>query len=432
MALMLNTISQFGRVLFEPVAIAALWGFILVFWHLWREGKHFEAIALTIALCFMLGWRMLIGTGSKRYSIGLLLPGILLAIYALWVLAGWVTQKYSGKKNSVFIIFVLLLTVGCGIKFFRFNRYDTVIMEYGKIIANDANNRSAPQLLAKQDQWLRYLYYSGLEAGRSIELEYNKRFDIRLLRSELNAYLHFPGTFYVMFDIPDSEANKTEHLLPAQEWQLLARQYVDNRRRKVLMLFRYTPMPALPEKLSPENLIMGGTQGHADYLVGGDMENHRQGYEKHLEEWRMRGLSFFQRKNIKIPRPWTADPAENSKAEFEADPINAIAGQYSLRLKSSAPFWVLNERAIPAGDYQIHFLAKGQPGSEFSIFLLHRASERTQWREYLGHFRLETGDLQAFHVKNIPFDFAPDEYFLLNIEMQHGEAWFDEFKFEHQ
>lgn len=75
---------KLSKLLFDPIAITAALGGVILLRQLWRAHRHYVFAVTLYGLCFMLGWRSLCGTGSSRYSAVLILLGIVLSVYCIF------------------------------------------------------------------------------------------------------------------------------------------------------------------------------------------------------------------------------------------------------------------------------------------------------------------------------------------------------------
>lgn len=411
---------KISKLLFEPIAITAALGGVILLWQLWQAHRHYVFAVTLYGLCFMLGWRSLCGTGSSRYSAALILPGIVLSVYCIFKVSECLQKRYRLPLLITFWGLLLLLGGACILKLCRFNRYDATEIQVGKLIAGDAERYHEPYLLGKQERLLRYCYYSGIP-GRPLDFGNDDACDIPVLCSDLAAYRQLPGAYYVMLELPPRELEELQKLWSGSDHVVLSRTPVDNHRKKFRVLWRYEPF-------QPRNSL-SDSSAERELLKGGDMEKLRLPTEDWQQKLSNEGITFFQTSPRNMPSPWTAlIPGRHIEAEVEADSKNPIAGQYSLRVKGTYPLMVMNEHALPVKTQTISFLARGVPGSEFSILLQHRSPGKPYRNEYLGHFRVMDEQTRQYLVScSPPSDDNRNGSSLLVIKLNHGEVWFDHF-----
>lgn len=123
---------KISKLLFEPIAITAALGGVILLWQLWQAHRHYVFAVTLYGLCFMLGWRSLCGTGSSRYSAALILPGIVLSVYCIFKVSECLQKRYRLPLLITFWGLLLLLGGACILKLCRFNRYDATEIPSGQ------------------------------------------------------------------------------------------------------------------------------------------------------------------------------------------------------------------------------------------------------------------------------------------------------------
>ena len=116
-------IHDIPRLMFEPVFFFTLIGLILFIYFNFSQKKH-DVILVLLIIGFMLGSRMMCHAimVSKRYSLALLYPGILLAAYGFWksdAIFRWLRIRHSIsiKTHKIYSllpsILFIILCVSC-------------------------------------------------------------------------------------------------------------------------------------------------------------------------------------------------------------------------------------------------------------------------------------------------------------------------------
>ena len=100
---------KLSKLLFDPIAITAALGGVILLRQLWRAHRHYVFAVTLYGLCFMLGWRSLCGTGSSRYSAVLILLGIVLSVYCIFKVSEWLQKRYRLPLLITFWGLLLLL-----------------------------------------------------------------------------------------------------------------------------------------------------------------------------------------------------------------------------------------------------------------------------------------------------------------------------------
>ena len=240
------------RILFEPIAVAAILGLLTAFAVYRKRHTPFFWIVI-VSLFFMIGWRMLIHISSSRYATVLLYPGIIAAVYFCFQLkeirkfVPAIPEKLSGMLPWMFLIG---LSIACFVKTLHCNPYANYIRNICSVAAADASHFRRPIALTPRDESRRYRYYSGLETQGDAGLDFPGGItDAAVIRRLLERHSGTCDVLYFFLDEPSASAPLSAAALEVSpdQWKLLARHEQNRRRKKQLRLYRYLP-PASPEK----------------------------------------------------------------------------------------------------------------------------------------------------------------------------------------
>ena len=255
------------RILFEPIAVAALLGLLTAFYVYRKQHTPLFWIVI-ISLLFMIGWRTFIHIGSSRYASILLYPGIIAAVYFCFQLKQ-IRKIFPvlPEKVSELLpwLFLIGLSIACLVKSLHYNPYESYIRDTCSVAAADASHFRRPVALTPSDEFRRYRYYSGLKTYGDAKLDFPSGVaDAAVIRRLLTRYSSTCDVLYLFFD----ESSTSEPLSAAalkvspEQWKLLAQHEQNRHKKKQLRLYRDLPpaSPAKTEKNSPDGRISSNEQ----------------------------------------------------------------------------------------------------------------------------------------------------------------------------
>ena len=235
------------RILFEPVAVAAVLGIITALIYSWKKRNNlFWFVACSVV--FMIGWRLVIHIISSRYASILIYPAIIFGVYFCFQLEDilkLVPKVPEKVRRIVPWLFIIGLSIACIVKILHVNPYADYIPYNCAVVKQDAVKFANPVILAEPDNKRRYQYYSGLKVIPLEELE-SGAVDETRMRMLLPYHGKKFDAVYVFVDerSGDLPLTSTVFAFADGECRLLSWQDHNRRKKKQLRVYRYLPPPA--------------------------------------------------------------------------------------------------------------------------------------------------------------------------------------------
>ncbi|WP_176012318.1 hypothetical protein [Victivallis sp. Marseille-Q1083] len=410
--------QAFSGILFEPLMVTAVAGMILLCFSQWKKRNAFFWVVAG-GVFFLILWRLYLGSSSSsRYTAILLFPAIIFTVYLLY---------FNIFERSFSRFLLLILAIICLGKDFHFNPYDDCIPRIGECIRADSlQHAGAAILLGDAKDARRIEYYAEIGAVALPEATLEQCRDFILEQS--NAYRH---VYVVVNENSDRSPTLAEELgIPPEQWQFVGSFFRNRSQRKKLSVYRYSPEMPGGEFTVLNGKFFNGSAGQCNSTLplNGNFEKENPMPQSSLptaDQWGA-GLEFFLQPNLKFPEHWsirsTFGFAPDCKAEIELS-SDAISGHYSLRMASRNLISIYTKDFIPAGDYRLHLLIRGLPGSYPEIFLTFYDSKK----RFLSYRNLCSLPLRTFGIIKctIPISVPTGQQFRIVLALHQGEVFWD-------
>ncbi len=407
--------TPFLKICFEALFAGGCIGLALILFR--SRDRKIWGVAIAILL-MMLG-RIWFG-GSSRYSIVMILPLICLAVMGCRLvpetLADLFPTVFRRYRVAICRFLFLALFFACIGKVLHVNRYADFLIRASQAVREDAVAYRAPLMLNFNSDASRLEYYSGVPA---IACDYRgEEVTMWELEDRLESWSYFHDVLYLSRNISGRE-------IPPETWKIGDREltkvfsgYRNNRRSRQIVVYRY-PVPsgqAVDRNNAADSLIpnYGFEEKGSSFLD---------------EELVRRGLILRQA----LPVGWLPNPGQGYRAggkmELGLDE-NAIAGKYSLRMKSDTPMTLMTDRMFSCQEnYALQLLYRGEPGSRFHIMVyLYQANGTFERYRTESVFTVQGDGVAPFQMR---LTFPPEEYqfqFRVVLTLQEGDVSFDQIR----
>lgn len=419
----IEVFSRLGTILFEPLAVTAGLGLLVLAVELYRTGHRREFWFGIAGLLFLIGWRSVVEIQSSRYASLLIFPGLLMiAAFCYW-------RRFPLCFSRGVLTGLVIVAV---VKDLRFNRYDDFIPFCSRMIQADATQYHAPLVLDFCGEGARLKHYTRMNvipelgSGSSVV-------DLSVIRDELPLFRYSGDAVYVVCN-----RRAGQEKIEAQEvgcsktsWKLIASRFRNNRRKLAVCVYRYLPpgFSALPKLFSAESPIVDGLVPNGNFEIEALKETPHM--QKTLDFLQRKGLKFFESPGVRLPAEWslhdTGGYETASAAQVELCDKEPLSGSLSLRLFSRQLIAVRNLQFYPSGNWRLKFLVRGKPGTLFNISL-HLYDAANRWKELrlLQKYKLSSDFPAQYELPVTMENFMPFPKARLCFQLQFGELWLDD------
>lgn len=344
-----------GSCLFEPIAIVAGLGLLLLIWNAWHE-DGFRIKFLAVAVILAVIWRILYGIVSSRYALSLVLPGLLLSVFVIDQLPTYFPLKH--RRGIWWRTGMLtLLAAGLLLKDFRFNPNENNIPKMGRIMAEDAIQFEYPLVFSESKDINRVVYYAGLKP-LAYDPVTGAAYKKDSFSTTLNTWKYDCGkVIYIIQSTRRNELELTAEELgvPQDKWSILGRFPIGRREKEKYVLYRYLK-PSLPLQsfgaLSSRNNRLHNGNFEISGLLGKSQQRFQKLAEANIcrfptlwpENWQIAGVLGY---------------APDCHAKIGLVP-HALNGKYSLQMESDSPIGILCQQEFPVANYRLQFELQGQ------------------------------------------------------------------------
>lgn len=426
--------------LFEPIVIAALLGWGLVFWRGTAREKY-AATAIGALLVWMIAWRYAL-VGTRRYFSVLILLLLPMCGIAFCVLHRLIRERLGGKIAArISVLLFALLLLGCILKTFRPAPYSQALQAASEWIQAESERYRSPALIYLGGD-CRIEYYSRIAtvAPAGVPHEIPNPDFIPLLSRTLRQYQYYGDILFFVFKTPARAPLLTgeELELGSGQWQFLKRFRMDKRNRYELRVYAYTPGP---EAGAAKGMLRSSTPPPADeagrnWLKNGDFEQAAAPRERAqiVKILAGRGLSYFCDENLMMPEGWrlTAPP-------YELKPYDAaqaglvspgLSGTYAFGMRTDKTLVLYSYEAVNCGNYELTFSLESIRESRLAIIVYYAESAFSaglQENTY-GVLRFDANEKRTcripIQIKAIP----SAGMFRIGFALEYGEITLDQVK----
>lgn len=418
---------QIPRILFEPLAIFALFGIATALYLGWKKRDALWNF-ISLALLFMILWRSAISLISSRYASVLLYPTILFAVYFLYrlpALSNRISSFPQRFRPHIPLCLLVILIIACLGKSLHYNPY-RYVLSCSALVAADAVNYSRPWLLTeKSGRISQYEYYARIP-GIERDLRKDGRIDYSKIIAVLEEYKLQKDVIYLCLNEPaDAPAISAEELhLPKKNWQFLGAEYHNRRRKKVTRVYRYLP-GLFSRKIQKINEMSAATSYPAESLLeNGDFKTF---YPEHASIYPFTQKMFVERgiavpdvlKEKNLPQLWKIRAGIGF---VKGTSCNIRYDEHALLMETNNLISIWHDRKFPAARYLLQFCFSAEKGTRYDIVLyLYHADGKWGTHRFLGCLPVEeTGK----YVKTIAIDpamIAPYQSFCIALVLHRGK-----------
>ena len=393
------------RMMFEPIAVMFYLGMILFLLRrdYRKQSNVLYNLLLLSAMLVLIASRTFIRMSSRRYSIVLILPGVIFAAYACFALIDWqfLKKRFPLVVNGIAILLVGILVSASAVKFLRFNKYSRYIQEVCAAVRKDAAARKSPTIVAENPK--RFCWYSKVRDHAPLLDRYTST-DLPPSRwlPELVQSMRFDDrTFYILLreDAKNRFVPAKDLGMKEENWQLIAWQYTNSSRKHRLTAYRF--VPDRPSVVIDEDHAPASADSRI--LSNGDFEAMRSEKET-LDALKAADLAFVP--GMRWPTFWapTGKVLHRGDQSFRLTGERPISGKYSLKVSTSVPFSFSYVPMLPTGKpFEFKFRVRGTPGTRFSVRLIYRLPDAklTPTSEY-ANFILRDGRTRSYSLAIAP------------------------------
>ncbi len=325
--------------LFEPIAAGAVPGIAAALIFGWKKRSAWYWILL-FSILFMIGWRLAIQIVSSRYAAILIYPAIIFTAYFCFQTER-LSVLFKQYRHGIFIcrlvpwLLILGLSIVCIGKVLHYNPYSDYVIKTCKVFLDDTEEKEKVYVYSLGcGEKSRIIYYSGLKKMSDLpELCLKDPDKRKILADKLKEVRNVRGAhyFYATHKKTEPHYKASELHVSDDEWAELCAFYTSKRKKKELVLYKYTPkcpnvkewkeaLPALNPKKFPANA------GFENVLTGKAWRNRKHWVAK-------QGLTCYQKEEVLLPLFWMPHlgkwNAKNPPVMILSDK-NPLSGKYSF------------------------------------------------------------------------------------------------------
>lgn len=398
---------------FEPFFYASLAGLVVLAmyrrkYRLWFWGAFFFA--------GMLLWRIRY-IGSHRYAVLLILPMIFFSVFLMMqseTAFPRLLPETKWRKRLPHLLGAALF-LGCVGQVLHINPYGDFPIRCGQAVARDAAGNPNAVLLVYNKRMAQFGYYAGVE---SIRQPVNSTGEQMGMTAE--NYLPFYDAVYLILDEPAGRDSPVRRFGPV-ECRRIFSSYKNIRKKEQCTVWRCSASDSRPPEndgLEEKNIWTEQACELPEFLAASFGTPPGE-------------LTFFRRKNLKLPLGWGANFAHggyapDSGAEVEWLPGDKASEQAEIRMKSVSPILISTQESFPCGKRGLlQFSYRGVAGSEFQpgIYLYDEKDQYIGYRLFPGFTIPKEGT--ARYSQQLVFSPAEEKMkFRVCLSLLRGEVWY--------
>ena len=416
------------KISFAPFAITAILWALLAFCIFRKKNKLFFYL-FTGAFFFMLFWRIACHSimVSSRYSSVLILPLMIFCgcfVVKVQPLFRWLFRKihWDFPHRNLFcrllpVALIVGLSMGCFLKIARINPHASFVEDICKIYLKHRRTPGELHVTHKEQERVAWYAKVPLRDIRQLHIPGGTP-EVDVLRKRVESLSNIPGDHYFVFYLEKNDPEPSKEFMGLTQdpgsWEIIAQRYTDKRKKKRLLLTRYTPScPNIRQWNAPIP-----PQPAGNILKDGDFEKVFTG------KGRENLQNFYRKEKIapycntpqrKLPVGWWINISKWNKKNPPDVCLSSsapLAGKYSLSVDALPPRSRGNCHSwFNAGNrrcrYTLFVRAEGKKETFFTFVASARSNKSKNWKYMLEHrFLLQPGKTYRLHGE-IPVDKFP-------------------------